>query len=99
MDAGANKKGSCGRSPWSFKEGKGEKTNKRKERSKNKRKSKKELRKEIKEEIIPIEEHKYIEPEKKVFDKEERQISEKIIEDIKVEEEKKKASSKKSLQV
>jgi fused signal recognition particle receptor len=49
----------------------------------------KELKKEIKEEIKPIEEHEFIEPEKKVFDKEERQISEKILEDIKTEEEKK----------
>lgn len=64
---------------------------KEKKETKIKEKSKKELRKEIKEEIIPIEEHKYVEPEKKVFDKEERQISEKILEDIKVEEEEKKS--------
>ncbi|MCX6750376.1 MAG: signal recognition particle receptor subunit alpha [Candidatus Pacearchaeota archaeon] len=44
----------------------------------------------IKEEIKSIEEHEYVEPEQKLFDKEERQISEKIIEDIKVEEEEKK---------
>lgn len=37
-------------------------------------------------EIKPIEEHKYIEAKPKVFDNRERQISEKIIEDIKVEE-------------
>jgi len=43
-----------------------------------------------KEDIKPIEEHKFIEPEKKVFDKDERQISEKIIEDIKIEEKEKK---------
>jgi len=43
-----------------------------------------------KEEIKSIEEHKFIEPEKKVFDKDERQISEKIIEDIKTEEKEKK---------
>ena len=52
---------------------------------------KKETKKEIKEEIKPIEEHEYIEPEKKSFDKEERQISENIIKDIKGEEEKKKS--------
>jgi fused signal recognition particle receptor len=44
----------------------------------------------IKEKVKSIEEHKYVEPEQKVFDKEERQISEKIVKDIKVEEEKKK---------
>jgi len=49
----------------------------------------------IKEKVKSIEEHKYIEPEKKVFDKEERQISEKILEDIKVEEEEKKGFFKK----
>jgi len=43
-----------------------------------------------KEDIKPIEEHKFIEPEKKVFDKDERQISEKIIEDIQTEEKEKK---------
>jgi fused signal recognition particle receptor len=40
----------------------------------------------IKEQVKSIEEHKYVEPEQKVFDKEERQISEKILEDIKTEE-------------
>jgi fused signal recognition particle receptor len=49
----------------------------------------------IKEKVKSIEEHRYIEPEKKIFDKEERQISEKIIEDIKVEEEEKKGFFKK----
>jgi fused signal recognition particle receptor len=49
----------------------------------------------VKEEIKPIEEHRYIEPKQKEFDKEERQISEKIIEDIKVEETKKKGFFKK----
>jgi len=44
----------------------------------------------LKEEVKSIEKHKYIEPEKKIFDKEERGISEKIIEDIKHEEEEKK---------
>lgn len=39
-----------------------------------------------KEEIKPIEEHQYVEPKPKVFDKEERQIGEKIIKDIKTEE-------------
>ena len=44
----------------------------------------------LKEEVKSIEKHKYLEPEKKIFDKEERGISEKIIEDIKHEEEEKK---------
>jgi fused signal recognition particle receptor len=66
-----------------------------KKETKTKEKSKQELIQEIKEEVKPIEEHKYIEPEKKVFDKEERGISEKIIEDIKVEEEEKKGFFKK----
>jgi fused signal recognition particle receptor len=44
----------------------------------------------IKEKVKSIEEHEYVEPEQKVFDKEERQISEKIVKDIKVEEEEKK---------
>lgn len=50
----------------------------------------KEERKKLKEKIKPIEEHEYIEPEEKVFDKEERQISEKVLEDIHTEEKKKK---------
>jgi len=41
---------------------------------------------EFKKEIKPIEEHKYVEPKQKVFNRDERQISEKIIEDIKIEE-------------
>jgi hypothetical protein len=41
---------------------------------------------EFKHEIKPIEEHKYIEAKPKIFDKEERKISEKIIKDIKIEE-------------
>jgi fused signal recognition particle receptor len=44
----------------------------------------------IKEQVKSIEEHEYVEPEQKIFNKEEREISEKIIEDIKVEEEEKK---------
>jgi fused signal recognition particle receptor len=51
---------------------------------------KKEHKQEIKEEVKPIEEHKYIEPEKKVFDDKERQITNKVIEDIKIEEKEKK---------
>lgn len=39
-----------------------------------------------KEEVKPIEEHEYVEPKQKVFDKEEREIGEKIIKDIKTEE-------------
>jgi fused signal recognition particle receptor len=62
---------------------------------KTKEKSRQELIQEIKEEVKPIEEHKYVQPEEKVFDKEERGISEKIIEDIKVEEEEKKGFFKK----
>jgi len=58
----------------------------KKEKTKPIKQSKKEIRKEIK----SIEEHEYIEPEKKKFDKDERQISEKIIEDIKEEEKEKK---------
>jgi len=42
-----------------------------------------------KEKPKPIEEHEYIEPEKKTYDKEEREVSEKIIEDIKQEEKEK----------
>jgi fused signal recognition particle receptor len=56
-----------------------------------KKELKEKLKEEIKEEIKPIEEHEYIEPEKKVFDKEERQLTEKIIEDIKTEETEKKS--------
>ena len=41
---------------------------------------------EFKSEIKPIEEHRYIEAKQKAFDSEERQISEKIIKDIKVED-------------
>jgi len=52
-------------------------------------------KKEIKEEIKSIEEHEYIEPEKKTFDKDERKISEKVLEDIKGEEEEKKGFFKK----
>lgn len=36
-------------------------------------------------EIKPIEEHVYIEPEKKIYDEKEREVSQKIIEDIKEE--------------
>ena len=54
-----------------------------------------EQKEKAKEQIKPIEEHEYIEPTPKTFDKEERQISEKIIEDIKVEEEEKKGFFKK----
>lgn len=42
-----------------------------------------------KEKPKPIEEHEYIEPEKKTYDKEEREVAEKIIEDIKQEEKEK----------
>jgi fused signal recognition particle receptor len=64
----------------------------KKEKAKKTPKDKKaSLKIKSKEEIKPIEEHKYIEPEKKVFDKDEREIGEKIIEDIKVEEEEKKS--------
>jgi hypothetical protein len=41
---------------------------------------------EFKQEIKPIEEHQYVEAKPKVFDREERKISEKIIKDIKIEE-------------
>jgi len=41
---------------------------------------------EFKKEIKPIEEHRYVEPKQKVFNRDERQVSEKIIEDIKIEE-------------
>ncbi len=54
-----------------------------------------EKKEKAKEEIKPIEEHEYIEPAPKVFDKEEREISEKVIKDIKVEEEEKKGFFKK----
>jgi fused signal recognition particle receptor len=54
------------------------------------KKSKKELRKELKEQIKPIEEHEYIEPEKKKFDKEERKITNEIVKDLKHEEKTKK---------
>jgi len=64
---------------------------KEKKEAKIKEKVKKEAKKEPKEEIKPIEEHEYIEPAQKKFDKEEREISEKIIEDIKTEEEEKKS--------
>lgn len=66
-----------------------------KKETKVKEKSKQELIKELKEEVKPIEKHQYIAPEQKVFDKEERGISEKIIEDIKVEEKEKKGFFKK----
>ena len=49
----------------------------------------------IKEKVKSIEEHEYVRPEEKVYDKEERGISEKIIQDIKVEEEEKKGFFKK----
>jgi hypothetical protein len=41
---------------------------------------------EFKEEQKPIEEHEYVEPKPKVFDTKEREISEKIIRDIKIED-------------
>jgi fused signal recognition particle receptor len=62
-----------------------------KKEKKEEKKGLKEKIQEAKEEVRPIEEHKYVEPEQKVFDKEERQIGEKIIEDIKVEEKEKKS--------
>ena len=46
-------------------------------------------------EIKSIEEHKYLEPERKVFDKEEREVSEKILEDIKQEEKSKEKEEQK----
>jgi len=60
-----------------------------------KKKFKEETQEEIIEEIKPIEEHKYVEPKPRIFDKEEREIGEKIIEDIKIEEEEKKGFFKK----
>ncbi len=54
-----------------------------------------EQKEKAKEKIKPIEEHEYIEPSPKTFDKEERQISEKVIQDIKIEEEEKKGFFKK----
>jgi fused signal recognition particle receptor len=50
---------------------------------------------EILEEIKPVENHEFIIPEKKVFDKEERKIGEKILEDIKKEEKEKEGFFKK----
>ena len=61
----------------------------------NKKKFKEETQEEVKEEIKPIEEHEYVEPKQKIFDKKEREVSEKILEDIKIEEEKKKGFFKK----
>jgi len=55
-----------------------------------KERPKKKAKKEIKEEIKSIEEHVYLEPAPKTFDKEERKISEKVLEDIKAEEDEKK---------
>jgi fused signal recognition particle receptor len=46
---------------------------------------------EILEEIKPVETHEFIVPEKRVFDKEERKIGEKILKDIKQEEKEKKS--------
>jgi fused signal recognition particle receptor len=77
-----------------IKEEKAKKPVKEKKETKIKEKEKKKPKqpKQTIEEIPkPIEEHEYIEPEKKVFDKEEREIAEKIIEDIKVEEKEKKS--------
>lgn len=50
---------------------------------------------EAKQQIKSIEEHEYIEPAPKIFNKEEREISEKVIQDIKIEEEEKKGFFKK----
>jgi fused signal recognition particle receptor len=47
------------------------------------------------EEIKPVEAHEFIIPEKKVFDKEERKIGEKILDDIKKEEKEKEGFFKK----
>ena len=55
-----------------------------------KEKPKKETKKEIKEEIKSIEEHEYIEAKPKEFDKSERELTEKVIAEIKTEEEEKK---------
>lgn len=86
------------------KEKKPEKQAKEKKENKKSKKESKEAEKlveEIKEtekakqQIKTIEEHEYIEPIPKVFDKEEREISEKVIKDIKIEEEEKKGFFKK----
>ena len=53
------------------------------------------IEKKDEEELKPIEEHKYFEPERKVFDKEEREVSEKILEDIKQEEKSKEKEEQK----
>ncbi|MBS3084706.1 signal recognition particle-docking protein FtsY [Candidatus Pacearchaeota archaeon] len=49
------------------------------------KKKKKEAKKKEKEVVAPIEGHVYVEPEKKVFDKEEREVSDKISKDIEKE--------------
>lgn len=51
--------------------------------------------KEVLEEIKPVETHEFIVPEKKAFDKEERKIGEKILEDIRKEEKEKEGFFKK----
>ncbi|MEK6832488.1 MAG: signal recognition particle-docking protein FtsY [Nanoarchaeota archaeon] len=58
-------------------------------------KSKKVSKKEIEEEIKSIEEHKFIEAKPKTYDKEERQLGNKILEDIKTEEKEKESFFKK----
>ena len=74
---------------------------KEKKKSKKQEKEAQEIVQEIKEteklkdQAKPIEEHEYIEPPKKTFDEEERKISEKVIQDIKIEEEQKKGFFKK----
>ena len=60
-----------------------------------KKKFKEKVQEELQEEIKPIEEHEYVEAKPKVFDREEREISEKVLEDIKVEEKKKQGLFKK----
>jgi fused signal recognition particle receptor len=54
-----------------------------------------EQKEKAKEKIKPIEEHEYVKPSPKTFDKEERAISEKIIQDIEAEEQEKKGFFKK----
>jgi len=74
---------------------------KEKKKSKKQEKEAEEIVQEIKEtekakqQIKSIEEHEYVEPIPKTFDQEERKISEKVIQDIKVEEQQKKGFFKK----
>ncbi|MDP3965914.1 MAG: signal recognition particle-docking protein FtsY [archaeon] len=76
-----------------LKETRVEKTSKEKKKELKKEKKKEEKRKE---EIKPIEDHEYIEPEKKVFDKTEREVGKKISEDIEKESKEIEKEEKKS---